>query len=213
MWDEVSLDVGEARSYRLYRNLFKTVIYKGARMVRHHNTVESAHDVVRMLAANRPMVLQIQRELVDEGKRIVDTAAGEVINREPDGQTRRHQAELKRLREEMVQLREEEEEMRRELEEERKGLQERMEAMEQGERTKAEYRRQFVGLNLRLQDVTNPSTAGRTNSEPQDRVAAAVTMPLRLIPRRPVPYVQTLSCNLGYDQVTKYFHSPLPLRE
>ena len=218
MWDGVSPDTGEAREFELFNNFFKMAIFKGAQMIQHHNTVESAHDIVRRVMANRSVVLQIQKELVDERKDILNTTAGEAISREPDGQTRRHQAELKKVREEMAQaLREKEEETRREREEERKKLQEWMEAMEQGvkerERAEAEHRRQLAGLSLLLQDVTNPLTADRTDSEPQDRVAATVTMPLRLAPRRPAPYVQVPSCNLGCDEVTKYLHSAPPLWE
>ena len=210
MWDEVPLDIGEARNYELYNNLFKMAIYKGARMVRHHNTVESAHDIIRMLAASRPVVLQIQRELVDEGKRIIDTAAGEAVNREPDWQTRQHQAELKRLREEMVQLREKEEETRLEREEERKKLQEWMEAMEQGvkerERAEAEHKRQLTDLNLRLQGAASRARLEQETDKPQDHATTGVAMP----PRRPTPYVQVLSRDFGCDKVTKYPRSSLP---
>ena len=159
-------------------------VFKGAQMIRHHNTVESAHDVVRRVMANRPVVLQIQRELVDERKDIVDTTVGEAISQEPDGQTRRHQAK-------------------------RKKPQEWTEAMEQGvkkrEWAEAEHPRQSADLNLRLQDATNPSAADPTRSEGEtkkleDRVATAVAMPRSPPPRPPrrsTPYVQVLPAILA----------------
>ena len=128
MWGEVSRDVGESRENELASNFFKPVLDKGAQMVRHYNTVQSAHDIIRRIMANRPVVLQIQRELVDEHKDIVDTAAGEAVNRELNEQIRRHQAELKVVQGEMIQaLKEKDEETRRELEEETKKLREQME--------------------------------------------------------------------------------------
>ena len=127
MWGEVSRDIGDAREKELSSKFFKPALDFGAQMVRHDNTVQSAHDIIRRVAANRPVVLQIQRELVDERKDIVKTAAGEAINRELSEQIRRHQAELKAVQEGMMQaLREKDEETREELEEERRRLQERM---------------------------------------------------------------------------------------
>jgi len=81
MWGEVPRDVGESREDELSSTFFKPVLDKGAQMVRHHNTAQSAQDIIRVIMKNRPVVLQIQRELVDEHKDIVDTAAGEAVNR------------------------------------------------------------------------------------------------------------------------------------
>ena len=94
----------------------------------HPNTVQSAHDIIQRIVQNRPAALQIQRELVDEGKDIINTAAGEAINRELNEQMRRHQVELREVQGEMAQaLRAKDEETMRELEEARKKLRERME--------------------------------------------------------------------------------------
>ena len=127
MWGEVSPEVGQSRENELSGRFFEPVIGKGAQMVRHHNTAQSAHDIIRLIMKNRPVVLQIQRELVDEHKDIVDTAAGEAVNKELNEQIRRHQAELRAVQEEMMQaLQEKDEETRRELEEETRRLQEQM---------------------------------------------------------------------------------------
>ena len=103
MWGKVSRKVDEAHENELSGKFFKPVLDKGARMVRHHNTTQSAHAIVRMIMKNHPAVLQIQRELVDDKTDIVDTAAGEAINRELNEQIRRHQAELEKLQEETRQ--------------------------------------------------------------------------------------------------------------
>ena len=125
MWGEVTPEVGEARERELSSKFFKPALDKGAQMIRHKNTVESAHEIIRRIVKNRPVVLQIQRELVDEHKDIADTAAGEAINRELNEQMRRHRAELKKVEEEMVQaLKEKDEETMQELEAERRKMQE-----------------------------------------------------------------------------------------
>ena len=127
MWGEVSKEVGEAREEQLTTNFFKPVLDKSAQLARHQNTVQSAHDIIRRIMRNQPLVLQIQRELVDEHKDIVDTAAGEAVNKELNAQIRRHQAELKALQEDTVKaLKEKDDETRKELEEETRKLQEQM---------------------------------------------------------------------------------------
>ena len=132
MWSEVTPEVGESRENELSGRFFKPVIDQGARMVRHHNTGQSAHDIIRLIMRNRPVALQIQRELVDEHKDIVDTAAGEAVNKELNEQIRRHQVELKAVQEEMKQaLKEKDDETRRELEEETRRLEEQMEKIRQ----------------------------------------------------------------------------------
>ena len=77
---------------------------------------------------NHPVVLQIQRELVDERKAIIDTAAGKAVTQALDEQIGQHQAELERVEEEMLEAVEgENEERGGELEEEMERLRERME--------------------------------------------------------------------------------------
>ena len=128
MWSEVPSNIGEDREQELSSKFFRPALNKGARMVRHNNTVQSTHDIIQRIVQNRPVALQIQRELVDEKKDIINTAAGEAINRELNEQMRRHQAELKEVQEEMAQaLRAKDEETRRELEDARKKLREHME--------------------------------------------------------------------------------------
>ena len=130
MWGEVSRDVGESREKELTSNFFKPVLDKGAQLARHHNTARSAYDIIRCIMRNRPITLQIQRELVDEGKNIIDTAAGEAVNKELNEQIRRHQVELKAVQEDMMKaLKEKDEETRQEMEEETRKLQEQMNKM------------------------------------------------------------------------------------
>ena len=103
MWGEVSPEDGQDRENQLTSKFFKPVLKKGAQMVRHLNTTESAHNIIREIIRNHPIVLQIQREVVDEQKDIVDTSAGEVVNKEINELIRRHQAELEKIQAELMQ--------------------------------------------------------------------------------------------------------------
>lgn len=130
MWGKVEQGVGEARERELAGVYFKPAIDKGAQLVRHHNTTVSSHDIIRRIMKNDPTPLRIQQELVDEGKKISDTAAGEAINEEINMLIRRHEVEMRGLREEMRQaLKEKDEETRKELEEETRRIREQMDKM------------------------------------------------------------------------------------
>ena len=130
MWGEVSLEDGEDRENQLSDKFFKPVIDKGAQMVRHHNTAQSSHDIIRRIMENHPVVLQIQQELVDDRKGIVDTSAGGVINQELNHQIKRYEAELRKVQEDMIRaLKKKDEETRQEFEEDRREMQEKMDKM------------------------------------------------------------------------------------
>jgi len=103
MWSEVSQEVGEAREAELASRdiFFKPVLDKGAQLVRHENTQESAEAIMHYLISNHPLALRIQRELVDQHMDISQTAAGEELNRELMEQIRRHREEMRALQEDM----------------------------------------------------------------------------------------------------------------
>ena len=103
MWGEVSKEVGEAREAELAREdiFFKPVMEKGARLLRHDNTVESTQEILRSIIGNQPRSLRIQRELVDEKKDISQTAAGAELNRDLLQQAEKHRLEMIVLQDEM----------------------------------------------------------------------------------------------------------------
>ena len=130
MWGKVKQDVGEARERELIDTYFKAALDKGAQLVRHHDTIQSSHDIVRRIMKNDPTAFQIQRELVDEGKGIDDTAAGVAVTAEVNRLIRRHEAEVKALREELRHaLENRDEETRVELEKETRELKEQVKNM------------------------------------------------------------------------------------
>ena len=81
MWEAGSEVTNEARERALSGGSLKPALDKGAQMVRHRNTTESAHDTIRKITKNHSVVLQIQRELVDEHKNFIDTTAGKSLNK------------------------------------------------------------------------------------------------------------------------------------
>ena len=195
MWTRDPRDINEAREIELSSKFFKPVLDKGAQLIRHYDTAQSTHDIIRRIIANHPAVLQIQRELVDERRDIIDTSAGQAVSRELVEQTKRHRAELEKVEKAMMQaLKERDEETRQELEEETRRLQEQMEKIEKSsremasnyaaekertevrireveqeakerERAEAEYKHQLADLDRRLQDADGASAADRARVE------------------------------------------------
>jgi hypothetical protein len=155
MWEEVPHGVGKARERELASVFLKPALDKGAQMACHHNTEQSAHDVIRRIMNNHTLVLQIQRELVDEHKDITNTAAGEAVNVELAEETKRHEAALNLVREEMMRaLQEKHEEARRVLEEEMRSLEEVMWIlMEESEEISLEYIQELEWAEMKMQHM------------------------------------------------------------
>ena len=185
MWKRGSQDTNTAREKELSDKFFKPTLNKGAQMIRHHNTTESAHDIIRRIMKNHPVVLQIQRELVDEGKDIINTAAGDSINRELKDQIERHQAELKGLREEMMRaLKEKDEETRRELEEAKRKLEEQMERiMKAAERMAVNYAAEKERMAAKMKEMEQELKQERERAEAEyDRKLAALARHIQRTP-------------------------------
>ena len=110
-WDEVSRDIGEAHESRLSSGAFGVFLGLGAHIVRHDNTAQSAHNIIRRITESRSAASRIQRE------DIVDTATLEADNRRLSEQIRQYRAELEEVRETMHVLKGKDEEMVRALRE------------------------------------------------------------------------------------------------
>ena len=185
MWNVDPQDVSEARESELSSKFFKPALDRGSQMVRHYNTLESAHDIIRKIMDNQPAVLQIQRELVDEGKDIGDTAAGEMVDRELRELIKRHQVELEEVRGEMAQaLKEKDEEMKQRLEETRRDLQEKVGKIEKGlETMTANYKAEKGRAEARMREMEEEAKQGREQAKVEyDQKLAALTDRLQRTP-------------------------------
>ena len=155
MWGQVDPELGNEREAELMGedDFFKPVLDKGAQMERHENTTLSAKGIIRLILDNNPLPLHIQEELVDEGKAILDTDAGEELNRELSAQIERHREEMRQLREDMEQaIKDKDEETRGELEMEIQILFARVEGLENDrKRMASDYKRRINDLDDALQ--------------------------------------------------------------
>jgi hypothetical protein len=97
MWGNVNLEVGAVRERQLAEEFVKPAIDRGAQLLRHHDTTESAHNIIRSILKNRREVLQVQQELVDERREFNQTTVGEEINRQVEENRRKLEQQVEAL--------------------------------------------------------------------------------------------------------------------
>ncbi|KAF1927338.1 uncharacterized protein M421DRAFT_93215 [Didymella exigua CBS 183.55] len=98
MWDQVDLETGKKREAALKNDpgLWKGMIDHGSQVFRQDNGRASGLDILKYLIGQRsPMVLDIQRELVDHKMQLKDTRAGKELLTEVE---REHQENLQKVR-------------------------------------------------------------------------------------------------------------------
>lgn len=153
MWDTVTLEVGNSRDQELRTKdiFFKPVLEKGARMMRHDNTRESALEIVRNLVDKPPVTLRIQQEL-GGGVDITQTSVYKQIHEAMSELVSQRQEKLDTLVEEMAEAeRNGDEETREELEEEVQAARaELQEAQDKVSRLASEYQAELRRLEETL---------------------------------------------------------------
>ncbi|CAE7109000.1 unnamed protein product [Rhizoctonia solani] len=119
MWSDppTSEEIGRETELRTHVDFFQPAIEQGATMVRRaHKDKQSAHDIIRMLLQKDPVAMQVQQELVDQGKALADTGAGREVEHELAMAAEKHKAEATKLKSEMEKaLRDREERAKKEL--------------------------------------------------------------------------------------------------
>lgn len=120
MWGNVDPKIGEERERELGENdkLFRPVLEKGGRLLRHDNTEASARAILHHLVDNQAAALAIQHEIVDENRDLVHTSAGVELVRTLKEQAQRQAEEIKNLRAEMEVATRAKDEAHNELQEE-----------------------------------------------------------------------------------------------
>lgn len=105
MWNLTPESVAVERESQLATSdlFFRPVLDKGARMMRHHNTLESGRKILEYYVGRGTVTLQIQDEVVTRGMRVEQTAAGEELEaekrKEVEEARRKQEEEMRRTRE------------------------------------------------------------------------------------------------------------------
>ncbi|CAE6499424.1 unnamed protein product [Rhizoctonia solani] len=102
MWSEPPTEDQIMREAELHdtEKFFGAALIEGAQMVRHYNTRESAHEIVRKLLGKGPVITKLQRQLVDDKMLLENTDAGLIIGEDLEDDLRKQQQEMTDLKEE-----------------------------------------------------------------------------------------------------------------
>ncbi|KAG5811352.1 hypothetical protein H9Q74_006072 [Fusarium xylarioides] len=126
-------------------NFWGSMIEHGARVRRFDGTKQSALDVLMLFAGKAEITLDIQRELVDEGKSLGQTAAGSAVNEELHRLEAKYSEELKRIRAETAEaLAEKDAQYENILKAERTKMEEKMHRIHSDQETLRQERREEV---------------------------------------------------------------------
>ncbi|KAJ4993516.1 hypothetical protein SVAN01_01064 [Stagonosporopsis vannaccii] len=105
-WDGIEGSLGAEREKQLKNQFWSYMVGHGSNMSRFHGNRPSAVGLVSQLLGRPDVVLQLQRELVDEGKQLDSTEAGAYVSDNLDKQRKQYQEELaslERLRRDLLE--------------------------------------------------------------------------------------------------------------
>ncbi|PWW74264.1 hypothetical protein C7212DRAFT_353408 [Tuber magnatum] len=132
-WKNVPEELGNRRVKELKENpeFWKGMLNRGAKVAKYLGDSESALDLIDVLVKMGRVTLEIQHELVNEGKELYETAAGETVNAELARLQKNHELALSAVKAEWVQaLRDKDEELKEVLFEERQRIEEKLAQVE-----------------------------------------------------------------------------------
>jgi hypothetical protein len=108
MWEELrpengGTSVGERREAELISNdrFWGTMQKGGSRVMRHDGTANSAQAILSEVVNQEEVILEIQRQMVDQNLPLVKTVAGEFLEKEFTEVRKQQEDELKELKESM----------------------------------------------------------------------------------------------------------------
>ena len=114
-WSDVEPAVGAERERELREGFWKYMLGFGSTMMRYHGDHDSAVAIASQLLNKSTIVLDLQRELVDEGKSLNQTTAGSLVSDNVEAlktECREQLRELEQLRKDLL---ESDREMKRQL--------------------------------------------------------------------------------------------------
>ncbi|KZM21030.1 uncharacterized protein EKO05_0011163 [Ascochyta rabiei] len=107
MWDKLgpnSDTVGEERTEEMKRLFLAEFIEKGAQVQRHSGTVASARGIVdRILSNNKTVTLEIEHEMIEEGRLLEQTQVGRILQRDLKEQQKEFDVELKEIEQQLLE--------------------------------------------------------------------------------------------------------------
>ena len=96
-WNEVDETLGASREQQLRDNFWAYMLGNGSTMARFYGNRESAVGISSQLMSRQNIVLEIQKELVEQGKTLKQTVAGAFVNDDVTEMKAQYEQELKEI--------------------------------------------------------------------------------------------------------------------
>ncbi|KAI4087812.1 MAG: hypothetical protein L6R37_008280 [Teloschistes peruensis] len=130
-WHEVDEAQGASREQQLREKFWAYMLGHGSTMTRFYGTRDSAIGIASQLVSKQNIILEIQRELVDEGKTLKQTTAGAFVNDDITEMKARHEEELREIEHLRQTLRDNDRAMKRQVQLEWQREQQRLQTAQQ----------------------------------------------------------------------------------
>jgi flagellar biosynthesis GTPase FlhF len=114
-WNEVKQSTGADRERQLKEKFWAYMLARGSNMSRFHGDRDSAISLISQLLCKDDVVLELQKELVDQGKRLDETVAGSYVSDTLDKLKEKYEEELASLERLKRDLLENEQSMKRQI--------------------------------------------------------------------------------------------------
>ena len=96
-WNEVDEALGASREQQLRDNFWAYMLSNGSTMARFYSNRESAIGIASQLMSRQSIVLELQRELVEEGKSLGQTLAGAFVHDDVSEMKAQYEQEIREL--------------------------------------------------------------------------------------------------------------------
>lgn len=114
-WHEVDEPTGASRERQLRDDFWAYMVGRGSLMSRFHGDRTSAVALISQLVIKEPIVLRLQHEMINEGKKLDETEAGSYVSKDLGEIRKQYLQQLESLEEMRQNLQEQDRAMRRKL--------------------------------------------------------------------------------------------------
>lgn len=97
-WNKVTRSEGSDRERQLRSDFWSYMLMRGSKLSRFHGDRDSARGLVSQILMNDPVVLALQREIIDQGLDLNKTEAGSYVGKGLGDRQDRYQSELRTIK-------------------------------------------------------------------------------------------------------------------
>ena len=114
-WNEVDAGLGSDRERQLREKFWAFMLARGSNMSRFYGDHDSAIALASQLICKDPVILELQKELIDQGKNLDQTGAGSYVSDDIQELKAKYEKDIKDLEKLKQELRDSDHQMKRQI--------------------------------------------------------------------------------------------------